>query len=150
MPQSYVCLHYHVIFSTKNRAAAITSELQPRLYDYSGGIVRSEGGILLAAGGVADHVHLLMRLTQTRAVADVLRIVKTNSSKWLSETFPTLGWPGWQTGYGAFAVSYSALEDVELYLARQPEHHRTVSFQNEYRQFLTKHALEFDERYLWD
>lgn len=149
MPQSFTCLHYHVIFSTKNREPAITPALRDRLYDYLGGIVRSEGGVLIAAGGVADHVHLLARLRQEPSVADMIRAVKANSSKWVADEFPDLRWPGWQTGYGAFAVSYSQLDDVKKYLAKQERHHRRRTFQDEYREFLRRHDIEFDEKYLW-
>jgi len=148
MPQSFTCLHYHVIFGTKQRRPVITPDLRPRLYDYLGALVRSEGGVLLAAGGISDHVHLLMRLGSHRAIVDVLRVVKTNSSKWVHDTFPAAAGFGWQTGYAAFAVSYSNIEAVKEYIARQEEHHRAVTFQDEFRAFLRKHALEFDERYL--
>lgn len=150
MPQSFTCLHYHLIVSTKHREPAITPGLRPRLYDYLGGLVRGEGGVLIAAGGMPDHVHLLARLSQQRDVADVLRVVKTNSSKWVHDTFPAAAGFGWQTGCGAFAVSYSNLEVVKAYIAHQEEHHRAMSFQDEFRAFLRKHEIEFDERYLWD
>ncbi len=150
MPQSYTCLHYHLIFSTKHRLPTITTDLQTWLYDYLGGILRSEKSILLAAGGMPDHVHLLCSLSKELAVAEVLRIVKANSSKWIHETFPQHDSFAWQAGYGAFAVSYSHLDGVKRYLARQAEHHRRITFQEEFRTFLRKHDLAFDERYLWD
>jgi putative transposase len=150
MPQSFTCLHYHVVFSTKHREPTITPALRPRLYDYLGGIVRGEGGVLLAVGGVADHVHLLVRLAQQPSVADVVRAIKANSSKWVRDTFPVVVWGGWQTGYGAFSVSFSQLGGVKTYLVNQEEHHRTVTFQDEFRLFLLCHGMEFEERYLWD
>lgn len=112
--------------------------------------MRAEGGVLLACGGMPDHVHLLTRLPQTKAVADVLRVVKTNSSKWMGETFPDVYCPGWQTGYGGFTVSTSGLGEVKAYIANQEEHHRTRTFQAEFRAMLVKHGIEFDERYLWE
>src|SRR5262245_3413626 len=150
MPQSFTCLHYHFIFGTKHREPTITDDLKPRLYDYLGGVVRSEGGVLIAVGGVADHVHLLGRLRQETAVADVMRVLKTNSSKWVHETFPASSRFGWQAGYGAFTVSYSQVDDVKRYIARQEQNHKTVTFQDEYREFLMKHGIEFEERYLWE
>ena len=106
MPQSFACLHYHMIFSTKNRTSAITPDVEPRLYEYIGGILRADGGCLIAAGGVPDHVHLLCGLDKQTDVADAVRTIKTNSSKWIHETFPTQRAFAWQTGYAAFAVSY--------------------------------------------
>ncbi len=148
MPQSYACLHYHLVFSTKHRAPLIPPDLQPRLYDYLGGLIRAEGGTLLAAGGVTDHVHLLVGLGQTRAVADVLRVVKTNSSRWVHDIDPAGGF-AWQTGYAAFTVSHSQLATVERYIASQEEHHRRMTFENELRALLQRHGIEPDERYLW-
>jgi REP element-mobilizing transposase RayT len=149
MPQSYTCLHYHLIFSTKHRAPLITPDLQPRTYDYLGGLVRAEDGVLLAAGGVADHVHLLARLGQSRPLADVMRVVKTNSSRWAHGLAPVADF-AWQTGYAAFTVSRSHLGAVERSIRGQEEHHRRVSFQDELRAFLRRHEIEPDGRYLWD
>jgi putative transposase len=150
MPQSFTSLQYHVVFSTKNREPAITADLQTRLYEYFGGMLRSEGGVLLAAGGMPDHVHLLMRLTQKHALADVLRIVKTNSSKWVHESFADKSSFAWQTGYGAFTVSTSVLDTVKDYIDKQETHHRRRDFKSEFRELLRKHGIDFDERYLWD
>jgi REP element-mobilizing transposase RayT len=150
VPQSFTSLHYHFIFSTKHRAPLITPELQPRLYEYFGGILRAHNGCLLAAGGIPDHVHLLARLSKEMSVSEALRLLKTNSSKWIHETFPEHRAFAWQAGYAAFVVSYSGLPAVKQYLATQAEHHRTLAFQDEVRAFLRRHHLEFDERYLWD
>jgi putative transposase len=120
------------------------------LYDYLGGVIRNGGGVLIAAGGIADHVHLLARLRQETAIVDLMRLVKTNSSKWVHETFPAAGRFGWQAGYGAFTVSFSQVDEFKRYIARQEEHHRRVSFQEEYREFLMRHGFEFEERYLWE
>src|SRR5215831_19451174 len=110
MPQSFACLHYHLIFSTKNRIPSITAELQPRLYEYIGGILRAEQGRLISAGGMPDHVHLLLSLSREMAIAEAVRLIKSNSSKWIHETIPDQSTFAWQTGYGAFTVSYSHLE----------------------------------------
>jgi REP element-mobilizing transposase RayT len=150
MPQSFACLHHHLIFSTKNRAPLITREVQPRLFDYIGGTLRSEGCALVAAGGMPDHVHLLISLERQLSIADTLRIVKASSSRWVHDTFPALTGFAWQTGYGAFAVSYSHLDQVKAYLSRQAEHHRRITFQEEFLTFLQRHGFEYDERYLWD
>ena len=148
MPQPYTSLNYHIVFSTKNREPWITADLQPRLYEYLGGILRAEGSALLAAGGTVDHVHLLVSLSKEIAVADALRVIKTNSSKWIHETFPSLSGFAWQVGYGAFSVSCSNLDSVKRYLANQAEHHRTQTFQEEFHALLRRYRIEFDERHL--
>lgn len=150
MPQSFACLHHHLIFSTKNRAPLITADLQPRLFDYVGGILRSEGCALAAAGGMPDHVHLLVSLDRKMSVSDTLRIVKANSSRWVHESCPALSGFAWQVGYGAFAVSYSHLDRVKAYLSQQAEHHREMTFQEEFIAYMQRHEIEYDERYLWD
>jgi REP element-mobilizing transposase RayT len=150
MPQSFACLHYHLIFGTKGREPLLVGELPDRLHAYIGGILRAEGGALLAAGGMPDHVHLLVALSRESSVSDVLRQVKGGSSRWIHETIPDLRGFAWQTGYAAFAVSYSQIESVKQYIATQAQHHRTFTFQEEFLTFLRRHNLEFDERYLWD
>jgi REP element-mobilizing transposase RayT len=150
MPQSFACLHYHLVFSTKNREPFLSAELRPRLFEYFGGILRAHGGCLVAAGGVEDHVHLLAGLSREMAVAEALRLLKANSSKWVHETGAGPAAFAWQTGYAAFTVSLSKKGTVKRYLARQEEHHRTQTFQDEYRALLRRHRIAFDERYLWD
>jgi REP element-mobilizing transposase RayT len=150
MPRSYTSLYYHLVFSTRNREPTIAPDVARRLYDYLGGVLRSEGGVLLAAGGMPDHVHLLARLTQNRAVADVLRVVKANSSKWYHEALPDRVPVWWQAGYGAFTVARSAVGQVEAYIDGQEEHHRGRTFQDEFRGLLVSHDVEFDEKYLWE
>jgi putative transposase len=149
MPQSFSALHCHVIFSTKHRQPQITGEMQPRLFEYIGGILRSNSSALIAAGGIPDHVHLLISLGRTLAIADAVRLVKTNSSGWVHDELHVPDFQ-WQNGYGAFAVSYSNIDSVQSYLANQEQHHRAVSFQDEFREFLKRHNLEWDERYVWD
>jgi REP element-mobilizing transposase RayT len=150
MPQSFTVLHCHIVFSTKNRTPRITADLQPRLYEYLGGILRAENSPLLAVGGMPDHVHLLVSLSKQKSVSDTLRVLKANSSKWVHETFPGMGDFAWQAGYGAFAVSCSNLEKVERYIANQAAHHRTMSFQEEFVALLQRHEIEFEERHLWE
>jgi REP element-mobilizing transposase RayT len=150
MAHSFACLHHHLIFSTKNRVAAISVDLQPRLLEYIGGILRAERCCLVAAGGMPDHVHLLVAFGREMSAAEAVRLIKTNSSKWVHETFPAMAEFGWQNGYGAFAVSYSHLRLVKRYLARQEEHHRTRTFQEEFRDFLERHHIAYDERYVWE
>jgi REP element-mobilizing transposase RayT len=145
-----VSLNVHLVFSTKNRHPFIDRELAPRLYGYVGGIVRNTGSALLAIGGVEDHVHLLVSLGRQTCIADLVRDVKSNSSGWVHETFPGREKFAWQAGYGAFGVSVSFLERVKAYIASQEKHHKKETFQDEFRKFLTRHRLEWDERYVWD
>jgi len=145
---SFRCLRYHLVFSTKNRAPQINPEIQPRLYDYMGGIFKKENGQLVAAGGTADHVHLLASIHPSVSVADMLRKVKTNSSKWIHETFPQHKEFAWQEGYGGFSVSQSNVEQVRRYIEQQEEHHRRVTFEEEFVEFLERHGIPYDQRYL--
>jgi putative transposase len=149
MPQSFASLHCHVVFSTKHRQSLITDELQPRLFEYVGGIMRNNSSSLIAAGGMPDHVHLLVSLGRTVSIADALRLTKSNSSAWIHDELRMPDFQ-WQNGYGAFAVSFSNLEQVRTYLANQHEHHRVHTFQDEFRELLRRHGLEWDERYVWD
>jgi REP element-mobilizing transposase RayT len=148
MPQSYTCLHYHLVFSTKNRVPAITPEREPRLWEYLAGIVRGQGGIPIQIGGIEDHVHLLVTLRQEPSVLDVLRDLKAGSSGWVHDTFPEIQDFWWQTGYGAFTVSHSNIEVVKAYIANQKEHHKKMSFTDEFRRLLVKHGIAFKEEYL--
>ena len=150
MPQSLISLHVHIVFSTKHREPLITPELAPRLYGYFGGIARGADSPLVAIGGVADHVHLLVSLGRVWCVADLVRDLKSNSSRWIHETFPERAQFAWQAGYGAFAVSKSQVETVKAYIARQEERHGKQTFQDEFREVLGAHEIEWDERYVWD
>jgi REP element-mobilizing transposase RayT len=149
MPQSFASLHAHIVFSTKHRQPQITPDLQPRLFEYIGGILRNHSGSLIAAGGIPNHVHLLASLGRSLSVAESVRLIKSNSSVWLHGELKMLDFQ-WQTGYGAFAVSYSNLDVVKTYLANQEEHHQRQSFQEEFLELLRRHHLEWDEKYIWD
>lgn len=148
MPSTHLSLHYHLIFSTKDRVAYLHEDWRGRLHAYLGGIVKDLGGVPETVGGVADHVHLLVGLRATHRLADVLREVKSASSKWVHQEMkkPLFAW---QDGYGAFTVSASRIEAVKNYIARQEEHHRKKTFQEEYLEFLKEYGVEYDERYLW-
>jgi putative transposase len=150
MAQTLTNLLTHVIFSTKDRLPLIARSLKPDLLAYIGGIVRELGGKLLAANGTADHVHLLLRLPPTAALADALRVVKTNSSRWVHETNKGHRKFRWQAGYAAFSVSESNVPEVTRYIGAQEGHHRRISFREELVAFLKKHGVEYDERYIWE
>lgn len=149
MPRSYTNLIYHIVFSTKDRRPLITGARKDRLYEYIGGTVRGLGGILLAINGVADHVHLLVKLRPDKSVSDVLRDLKANSSGWIHDVFPDVADFSWQNGYGAFTVSSSQIEGVRKYIAEQEIHHAERSSEDELVGLLTKNEIEFDRKYLW-
>ena len=142
-------MNCHLVFSTKNRVPLIDPDLTQRLYGYIGGIVDNAGGRLAAAGGMPDHVHLIVSLGKTMSMADTVRLIKSNSSGWVHDTFPEMRRFAWQTGYGGFAVSYSNLDQVKQYIDNQQEHHRKRSFKEEFVALLKRHNIEYDEEYLW-
>jgi len=148
MPDSYTNLLYHIVFSTKERRPLITPKYEIRLYDYLGGTIRKVGGISLELNGTEDHIHLLAKLRPDCALSDVLRELKANATGWMHDVFPSLNNFSWQRGYGAFTVSQSNVESVRRYIARQKEHHRKVSFRDEFIQFLKESAIEYDERFI--
>lgn len=150
MPHTFTNLLVHVVFSTKDRQPFLDTELRPRLFPYMGGIVRELGGVPLALNGPNDHVHALVTVPATLALADLMRVLKTNSSRWVHEQWPQRCSFAWQTGYGAFSVSKSNAPEVERYITGQEEHHRHVSFQEEFLAFLRRHGIAFNERYVWD
>jgi len=150
MGHTFANLLVHVIFSTKGRAPMLNQGLRDCLFPYMGGIVRELQSTALAINGPADHVHMLIRLSASQSIADVMRIVKANSSKWVHERWPSLSDFAWQAGYGAFSVSESNSQRVKQYIADQEAHHRTVTFQQEFVAFLKRHHITYDERYIWD
>jgi REP element-mobilizing transposase RayT len=149
MANTYTCLHYHVIFSTKNREGWITADLESRIWAYLGGIARDNGIAPLQIGGTEDHVHLVLGAPPTVSISKALQLLKGGSSKWIHDTFPRLRGTGWQDGYGAFTVSKSNLLEVCKYVEDQRKHHRSKTFQEEFRALLERHGVEYDERYLW-
>ncbi len=150
MPGTYSQIILHVVFSTKRRAAFITPEIQSRLYEYIGGLVRAERGALFAIGGMPDHVHLLLRWRTDQAVADLMRTVKARSSQWVHQTFADAGKFAWQEGYGVFSVSKSAESDVKRYIESQGEHHKTRVFKEKLLALRRAHDVEFDQRFVFD
>ncbi len=148
MASTFTNLLYHVIFSTKNRERTIKFDIQDELYRYIGGILKNEGGILLAAGGIADHVHILVKLKPVHALSDMVRLVKGNSSKWLNEKKRLSSRFAWQEGYGAFSVSESQLPTALRYIKEQHKHHEKLSFKDELSIILARHRIEYDERHI--
>ena len=140
----------HITFSTKNRAALIPGTVEPDLYGYIGGICRHMESPLSAMNGTADHVHMLVSLSKSVALSDLMLNIKRDSSKWIKENVPTLKTFAWQDGYFAFSIGESGVEALRAYIANQKEHHKTVDFKDEIRAFLRKYGIEWNERYIWD
>jgi putative transposase len=150
MAHTFTNLLMHIIFSTKDRMPLIDSELRAELHAYLGGMVREVKGKAYSINGTADHVHLLVSLPPTIALSEAMKFIKANSSRWASEKCKQRKSFGWQTGYGAFSVSKSNVSSVIRYIESQEEHHRKISFQEEFVVFLKKHGIEYDERYIWE
>jgi REP element-mobilizing transposase RayT len=150
MPHTTTNLLVHFIFSTKQRCALIKPDFEKHLHADLGGIIRQIGGTALCVNGSHDHVHLPVRVPANQSIADVARLIKTNSSKWVHERWSQHRLFAWQTGYGAFSVRRRIGHAVRDYIANQPEHHKKRSFREEFLVFLKKNGITVDERYLWD
>jgi REP-associated tyrosine transposase len=147
MAQTYGNVVVHLIFSTKQRMPLITPEIRSDLFAYLGGIVRELHATALIINGACDHVHMLVRIRPAHSIAEIARVIKTNSSKWMHDKGHKFAW---QSGYGAFSVSESNIPAVTRYIATQNEHHKKRSFQEEFVAFLKKNNVAYDERYIWD
>jgi len=152
MGRTYTSLTFHAIFSTKYRRKIILPSFRSNLYEYIGGIVRNKKGVLLEINGIEDHVHLMAGFPPAIAVSDMLRFIKSNSSKWvneLSDNQLTSDF-AWQPGFGAFTVSYSQQIQVANYIRNQERHHRKRTFQDEFLAMLRAHNIEFDPKYVFE
>jgi REP element-mobilizing transposase RayT len=148
VPQSLARVLVHLVFSTKNREPFIPLEHRNRMFAYLAGTLNAIDCPAVIVGGMPDHVHLLFVQARTLSLSKVVEELKKESSKWAKAHVH----PGfyWQNGYGAFSVSPSNVEQVKTYIENQEHHHRVTTFQDEYREFLRRHELEWDERYVWD
>jgi putative transposase len=149
MANTYTALFYHLIFSTKNRMKFIAPEIEQRIWEYMGGVARKHQMIALQVGGMEDHLHALVMAPPTLAPSNIAKFLKGHSSKWIHEEFPHLSHFAWQDGYGGFTINKSNLPTVIHYIQNQREHHRAKTFQEEYLEFLQKHEIAYDERYIW-
>jgi len=147
MPSTYLSLHYHLVFGTKDRAPLIEASWRNRLHEYLGGTVEGLKGFPEGVGGMADHVHPLVGLKATHCLADFMRELKKASSAWVHEEIGMQRF-AWQEGYAAFTVSPSARSEVQSYIARQEVHHRNRTFREELVEFLEKAGVDYDSRYL--
>jgi putative transposase len=150
MAQSLSKVVLHIIFSTKDRESWLDSDVRPRMHAYLAAVCRDLGAQLVRVGGVADHVHIVTTLPRTLSQAQMIDRIKKVSSKWIKTLDARYRGFFWQRGYGAFSVSPSQLDAVLQYVDTQQDHHRTRTFQDEYRELLRRHGIDFDERYVWD
>ncbi|GAA5143574.1 IS200/IS605 family transposase [Prosthecobacter algae] len=150
MPQSLANLYVHLIFSTKERLPFLSPEVRPDLHAYLATVLTNLNSPAVLINSVEDHVHILFNMSRTVTLAQVVEEVKKSSSKWIKTQGPNLATFAWQAGYGGFSVSESNVPKVANYIRNQEEHHRVKTFQEEYREFLEKHKVPYDERYVWD
>ena len=148
MGNTYVSCYIHYVFSTKNHEQWLIPEIREKLYPYFGGIARENNFKLIKAGGIEDHVHLLVSLPATVSVSKAIKYIKGGSSRWIHENFKNMYSFSWQEGYGAFSISRSLLEKTIAYIENQEQHHRHKTFREEIIEFLEYHGIEFDEKYL--
>ncbi len=140
----------HVVFSTKNRASLILPDLEPRLYAYLRKVATGIGCPIHCIGGVPDHVHILCSLARSVSISKFVKDLKANSSRWIRTIDSRTAAFSWQVGYGVFSVSKSNTEAVMKYIENQKEHHRRITFKQEYIELLAKHELDYNPQYLWD
>jgi len=150
MPQALAKIYLHLIFSTKNRERSLPDDIRADLHSYMGGILNGLGCSPIEINTEPDHAHILFVMTRTETVSNVVGQLKKSSNDWLRNRDRQFRDFYWQGGYGVFSVSHSSVEDVRQYIRGQREHHKQVSFQDEFRAFLKRYEIEFDERYVWD
>lgn len=151
MPQSLSKILVHTVFSTKERRPLLRDKaLREELHGYMGGILNHLECQPVIVGGVEDHVHLLSALSRTREPSEMVKEVKRASSLWIKERDLSMKDFSWQSGYGIFSIGFSQIKDVQRYIAEQESHHRSTTFQDEFRAFLKRYEVAFDEKYVWD
>jgi REP element-mobilizing transposase RayT len=148
MPSTHTSLYFHIVFSTKQRESWFPPPFRSRLHAYLGGVIRGLDGVPHAVGGVQDHVHILAGLKPVHRLSDVMREIKSDSSRWIKDELGRSAF-AWQEGYGAFTFGAPDLENVRRYVLNQEEHHRTRTFQEEYLDLLRRGLVEYHEEHLW-
>jgi putative transposase len=150
MSQSLAAMYVHLIYSTKNRQRLIQPDIEEELRKYHAGVLRNLESPMICSNGTEDHVHILLRLGRKISLAELVEELKKSSSKWIKTKGSQYQNFSWQAGYGAFSIGQSGIEALKRYITNQKEHHRVKSFQEEFRSFLAKYELEYNERYVWD
>jgi REP element-mobilizing transposase RayT len=148
MSHTCCCALFHCVFSTKERRKTISTEIQPRLWAYVGGVARKREMTALGVGGTSDHLHVLLSLPSSLPIAKAMREIKSESSRWMREECGIAGFE-WQEGYGAFSIGSAQADATLKYIAGQKEHHGKRDFQAEFIAFLKKHEMDYDPRYVW-
>lgn len=149
MPSTYSNLSFHTVFSTKERKRLLTKDVRDRLYPYISGIANKNNFKTLIVGGTDDHIHILLSLKPETSVSKAVQLIKGGSSKWLHDNFPNLNIFSWQEGYGAFTVSISQIDVVKNYIANQEQHHKKMTFEEEYLELLKRNHIDFNPTYLF-
>jgi len=150
MANTYSQLYYHIAFAVKGRKYLVSESWQDELYQYITGVIRNKNQKLMIVNGMPDHVHLLIGASPNCNLSDLVRDVKSNSSKWINEKNFLSGKFAWQTGFGAFTISHSHIEKIVHYIKNQQVHHKTKTFREEYQEFLKSCQINFDERYIFN
>jgi REP element-mobilizing transposase RayT len=150
MPQSLAKILVHLVFSTKNREPILSEPVREPLCAYASAVLRDLDSHVVAINAWRDHVHILIALNKNYSLAQVVMEVKRATSKWIKTQGKEFAGFHWQNGYGAFSIGQSGVEELKIYIANQAKHHRVKSFEEEFRSFLKRYQVEFDERYLWD
>ena len=150
MGHTYYSVYEHIAFSTKHRAKTLDPGIQPELFAYLAGAIKNQECYALIVGGHLEHVHLLVRKSNTILTGQLVKEIKRTSSRWMKSKRPELRSFHWQSGYGAFSVSYSLLNGVKKYILQQAEHHKKMTWEEEFRRLLKKHGIQFDERFYLD
>lgn len=150
MPTSHRIHFFHLVWSTKGRKELIVPHMQEKLYAHLGNTIRKSGGSVLEIGGVSNHLHLLIELSNLDHFTALIRNAKSSSSQWVKQEFPDCQAFAWQDGYGSFSVSYSQLVRTRAYIKKQKQYHQNHAFEEEYIKLLNLHKVKFDERYVFD
>ena len=150
MPQSHARILTHLVYATKNRERILGEDIRDELHRYTAGVLKAWDSPAILINSVEDHIHILYAQSRVHSLAKIVEKVKGATSRWIKRKGARYANFYWQDGYGGFSVSQSNVPEVTNYIARQQEHHRRKSFQDEFREFLRKHEIEFDERYVWD
>lgn len=149
MSQSLSQLYVHIIFHTKYNQPLIRPEVEKELYAYNGGIIKENNSVPIKINGTEDHIHILATMSKNIALAKFVEEIKRNSSRWIKTKGEEYQHFAWQGGYAAYSISQSVIKRVKKYIENQKEHHKKVSFQEEYVQFLAEYKIDFDKNYLW-